>query len=138
MKIRRTSALYDLIRTDLNNLAELYRAQGQYAKAEPLYLQALEIEKKVLGPEHPNVARELNNLALLYDAQGQYAKAEPLYRQALAILQKVLPANPDLATLLENYANCLAKLGCGDDSKRIAIQVAEMRSRHAATNVRTK
>ena len=50
----------------LNNLALLYRAQGQYAKAEPLYQRALGIREKALGPEHPDVARSLNNLAVLY------------------------------------------------------------------------
>ncbi len=56
--------------TSLNNLAELYRAQGNYTEAEPLYKRSLAIIEKVLGPEHPNVATSLNNLALLYDTQG--------------------------------------------------------------------
>ena len=37
--------------TSLNNLAVLYRAQGQYAEAEPLYQRAMAIRKRVLGPE---------------------------------------------------------------------------------------
>jgi tetratricopeptide (TPR) repeat protein len=35
--------------TSLNNLAELYRAMGEYAKAEPLLEEALRIRQKVLG-----------------------------------------------------------------------------------------
>ena len=31
------------VATSLNNLAELYRAQGEYAKAEPLYTRSLAI-----------------------------------------------------------------------------------------------
>ncbi len=50
----------------LNNLAELYRAQDRYAKAEPLYERALGISEKGLGPDHPHVAASLNNLAVLY------------------------------------------------------------------------
>ena len=42
--------------TTLNNLAELQRAQGRYAKAEPLYKRSLGILEKALGPEHPDVA----------------------------------------------------------------------------------
>ena len=61
----------------LNNLAEVYSAQGRYANAEPLFKRALAIYEKALGPEHPNVATGLNNLALLYNAQGRYAEAEP-------------------------------------------------------------
>ena len=58
----------------LNNLAGLYQAQGQYAKAEPLHQRALAIREKALDPDHPDVAESLNNLALLYKTQGQYAK----------------------------------------------------------------
>ena len=50
----------------------LYRAQGRYGEAEPLYQRALKIREKVLGPEHPDVAHSLNNLAALYHAQGRY------------------------------------------------------------------
>ena len=62
----------------LNNLADIYRAVGDYAKAEPLLKEALEIYRKVLGPEHPDVAVSVNNLAFLYQQIGEYAKAEPL------------------------------------------------------------
>jgi tetratricopeptide (TPR) repeat protein len=40
------------VATSLNNLAALYKAQGRYAEAEPLYRRALEIWEKALGPEH--------------------------------------------------------------------------------------
>ena len=48
----------------------LYRTQGEYAEAEPLYRRALAIREKALGPEHPDTAHGLNNLAELYDTQG--------------------------------------------------------------------
>ncbi len=47
----------------LNNLASLYEAMGDYAKAEPLYRQALEIRKRALGENHPDFAESLSNLA---------------------------------------------------------------------------
>ena len=94
--------------TSLNNLALLYRAQGQYEKAAPLHERALAIWEQALGPEHPHVATSLNNLALLYDNQGQYGKAEPLYERALAIREKALgPEHPDVATSLNNLAGLL-------------------------------
>ncbi len=43
----------------LNNMAELYRAQGKYAQAEPLFQRALAIAEKALRPEHPNIALSL-------------------------------------------------------------------------------
>ena len=50
----------------LNNLAELYRAQGKYADAEPLHKRALSIRENHLGPEHRDAAESLSNLALVY------------------------------------------------------------------------
>jgi len=91
--------------TSLNNLAELYRAQGNYEQAEPLHQRALAIWEKALGPEHLDVGASLNNLAGLYHAQGNYAEAEPLYQRALAIVEKVLgPEHPRVATSVNNLA----------------------------------
>jgi tetratricopeptide (TPR) repeat protein len=55
----------------VNNLADLYSAQGRYADAEPLYKRALAIFEKALGPDHPSVASALNNLASLHKSGGQ-------------------------------------------------------------------
>ena len=77
-----------MLRQSLNNLAELYRDQGRYAEAEPLYKRSLAIREKALGPDHPDVATALNNLAVLYEDQGRYADAEPLYKRSLAIQRK--------------------------------------------------
>ena len=49
----------------LNNLVALYKTQGQYAQAEPLYKRSLAIREQSLGPDHPDVAKSLNNLAKL-------------------------------------------------------------------------
>ena len=90
----------------------LYYSQGSYAKAELLYLRALAIREKGLGPDHPDTATSLNNLALLYDSQGAYAKAEPLYLRALAIMEKVLgPDVPKTATSLNNLAGLYQSQG---------------------------
>ncbi|MFM8299162.1 MAG: tetratricopeptide repeat protein, partial [Microcystis aeruginosa] len=60
---------------------------------EPLYLQALDLHKQLLGDNHPDVAISLNNLAQLYKYQGRYLEAEPLYLQALAIAEQALGEN---------------------------------------------
>ncbi|HRF20218.1 MAG TPA: tetratricopeptide repeat protein, partial [Chitinophagaceae bacterium] len=58
--------------TQLNNLAGLYQSMGLYTKAEPLYIEARDIRKKMLGEKHPRYAMSLNNLATLYQEMGQY------------------------------------------------------------------
>jgi len=49
----------------LNNLALLLKDQGELAAARPLYERALDIDERVLGPDHPSTAGSLNNLATL-------------------------------------------------------------------------
>ena len=72
----------------LNNLASLYYAQGQYAKAELLYRRALAIHEKAVGAEHPNVATCLENYAFLLRNMGRPEEAAPLEARAKAIRSK--------------------------------------------------
>jgi CHAT domain-containing protein/Tfp pilus assembly protein PilF len=89
----------------LTNLADRYRSQGAYGKAESLYLRALEIQEKGLGCDHPDTAITLNSLAGLYSDQSSYSKAEPLYLRALEIREKALgPDHLATATSLNNLA----------------------------------
>ena len=67
-----------------NNLAVLYREQGRYADAEPLFKRSLAMSEKTLGPDHPDVAASLNSLAGLYREQGRYADALPLVQKTIA------------------------------------------------------
>jgi CHAT domain-containing protein len=82
---------------------------GDYARAEPLYKQALEITLKALGENHPSYATSLNNVAFLYYAMGDYARAEPLHKQAIEIRRRALGENhPDYAQSLNNLAGLYA------------------------------
>ncbi len=42
----------------LNNLATLYRYQGNYVQAEPLYQRVLSMRERQLGAEHPRHSRQ--------------------------------------------------------------------------------
>ncbi len=72
----------------LNNLALLYKAQGRYAEAAPLYKRALAIFEKVLGLDHPDVARGLENYAVLLRETGRDTEATELEARAKAIRAK--------------------------------------------------
>jgi len=63
------------VATSLNNLAELYRAQGRYGAAEPLYQRALALCERVLGTKHPAVAIVRKNYAILL--QHRHREATP-------------------------------------------------------------
>ena len=96
----------------IGNLALSLMMAGDYAGAEPLARQALAINEKAFGPDHPDVAISLNSLALLLKTRGDYSEAELLLRRALAINEKALgPNHPDLATSLTNLSLLLNAKG---------------------------
>ena len=66
--------------TDLNNLAELYREQGEYETAEPLYLQAIEICIQSLGEEHPNTQTVLINYLIFLNEKNESKQSKDKYQ----------------------------------------------------------
>ncbi|RUS98520.1 hypothetical protein DSM106972_081490 [Dulcicalothrix desertica PCC 7102] len=96
---------HPLVGISVAGLAQIYRAQGDFGKAETLYLRSLDILEKAFGKEHPELTTILNGLAGLYRAKGNYAKAEPLYLRTLVINEKVSgKEHPDVAKSLNNLA----------------------------------
>jgi CHAT domain-containing protein/Flp pilus assembly protein TadD len=96
----------------LNQQVQTLFEQGKYQEAIPLAGKAVELAKRVYGPEHPNTATSLNDLATLYWAMGEYAKAEPLFQEALRIRQKVLgPEHPDMAANLNDLGVLYQAMG---------------------------
>lgn len=63
---------------------------------------------KVLGKDHPDVAKQLNNLALLCQNQGKYEEVEYYYQRALEIYQtKLGPDDPNVAKTKNNLVSPL-------------------------------
>ncbi|NJL10689.1 MAG: tetratricopeptide repeat protein [Calothrix sp. SM1_7_51] len=51
------------VATSYNNLALLYKSQGRYSEAVPLYQKALELCEKQLGVAHPTTIQVRQNYA---------------------------------------------------------------------------
>ncbi len=79
-------------------------------KAEPLYRQALVIQVRRLGENHPETARTIQNLAQALQLRGQTPEAVTLYRRALAAKRIALgSAHPSVTISLNNLGNMLAR-----------------------------
>ena len=109
----------------LLGLAYLYG--GKYNLAHNFLQQSLEMRKKLLGGEHPDVAKSLNNLAALYESQGKYGAAEPLYIESLAMNKKLLgEEHPSVATSLNNLAALYYSQGKYEAAEPLYIESLEM------------
>ena len=114
----------------LNGLALLYDSQGRYNDAEPLYLQSLDIRKRQLSNDHPDVATSLNNLAQLYYSQGRYNDAEPLLLQSLDIRKRQLGNDhPHVAQSLNNLAQLYYSQGQYNDAEPLYLQSLDIKKR---------
>ncbi|MDD2815260.1 MAG: tetratricopeptide repeat protein [Thiotrichaceae bacterium] len=118
--------------TGLNNLAEIYREQGnkdnaKLLKAKHLHEQALNIRRNISGFKNPDVASSLNNLALIYAEQRNYRKAKSLHKRALAIRRKTLLCDdPDLASSLNNLATLYAIEGDTETATKLLENANEI------------
>jgi len=70
----------------INDLAETYRTLGINEKAEPLYIEALDLIEN--GKENPIYPSVLNNLAYFYSLTGKYNQAEKLYLEVISLNEK--------------------------------------------------
>ncbi len=104
------------------------RNLGHYEEAEPLYLQAIEIDKASIGEAHPNYATDLNNLAGLYKSMGRLEEAEPLYKQAIEIDKASIgETHPGYATDLNNLAGLYVSMGRYDEAEPLFLQARDIR-----------
>ena len=75
-------------------MATLYRLQGKYAEAEPLYKRSLAILEKALGPDHPHIAKSLENYAALLRKTGRGNEALAMETRAGLIRGQQRMENP--------------------------------------------
>jgi tetratricopeptide (TPR) repeat protein len=110
------------------NEAALYLyGRGQYAEAETLFKQGVEICRTVVGEGHPGYASSLSNLALLYRAMGRHAEAEPLYLKAMEIRHTALgEGHPDYAGSLNNLAVLYRAMGRHAEAEPLLKQAIEI------------
>lgn len=71
--------------TSLNILADVYRADGKYDKAEPLYLRTLQLLEKARGPEDASLTPVLNGYAEMLHKAGRAEDAAKLESRSQTI-----------------------------------------------------
>jgi hypothetical protein len=78
IKEQQLGADHPAVATSLNNLALLYKAQGRYSEAKPLYTQTLTICVNVLGEIHPHTQTVWDNFRYLMQQAVEAGRAGEL------------------------------------------------------------
>ena len=93
---------------NLLELANVTFYQGHYDESAQFNREALEIDRRIFGEQHPAVAEELNNLGAIEFNRGNLPAAENNYRQSLAIVEHWYgPDHPETAANLTALAQTL-------------------------------
>jgi serine/threonine protein kinase/tetratricopeptide (TPR) repeat protein len=123
-----------------NTIGEVYRALGQYGKAEEMHRNARALQGQTPG-RRSDIAASLMDLALVLRDQGKLAEAEALQRQALQIRQDRLgPDHPEVALCMNSLALVLrseGRLSQAEKLHRRALAIQEKSLGHASPAVAT-
>lgn len=104
----------------LASLAERHSAEGDSARAEVLYLRAIQVFRKTLDSDHPLIALSRDNLAGLYKARKQYALAESMQRTALSdLIHYYKGPHADIAVTMCNLADTCLMTGRSVDARAL-------------------
>lgn len=101
-------------------LGEIHRKLGLFARADSLLARALELRRRLFGPEHADVAAALASLGTLRSDQGRIQESEQLLRQALEIREARLgKRHPDVARTLRDLASVLGTTGANEEAESL-------------------
>jgi serine/threonine protein kinase/Flp pilus assembly protein TadD len=67
----------------LDDLAQVYTFDRQWNLARQTYERALDIDRRILGDDHPRLGMHIGNLAVVVQNLGDLKQAEALYREAI-------------------------------------------------------
>lgn len=86
--------------------ANLIRLRGEYAKAEPLFRELVQMRKQSAGERDPLYAKSLSALGECLYLENKDAEAEPLLRKSLAIYRQ---DGPNYGSEARNYLALLVE-----------------------------
>jgi non-specific serine/threonine protein kinase/serine/threonine-protein kinase len=118
----------------MNNLASQYYRRGMYPEAERLFIELIDVRRRVLGKDHPNTLIAMNNLAALHRTEGKYSEAEPIFRDVLETRRRVLgEEHPDTLRTVSALAALHSLAGSHADAEAQFMKVVDARRRVIGT-----
>jgi len=119
------------VATTLQNIAgALVASNGDLHEAARLTREALDLRRRVLGEESPDVAYSLMNLGHILVNQGDLTRAETYMREALALRRRLFDQDhAEVASSLSSLGNVLAMQGDVSGGESLMKEALAMRIR---------
>jgi len=113
-----------------DTIGKTYAELAQYAESQKQLQRALDLERRVWGPENPKTLNTLNHLGRTVWHQGKYQEAETLLGGALEIERRVLgPEHPDTLYCMNNLGNVFRSQDKNAQAEPLYSQTLELRRR---------
>ncbi len=110
----------------MSTIGGVYFQLGLLPRAEQLERQALELDRRVLGPHRLETADALHALGGTLQELGKYAEAEEFLREAVAAKSRLLgPTDPSTLRAINTLGLTLKSAGRRDEAAPLFRQVAE-------------
>ena len=109
--------------SSISNLASVYRALKNHARADELSMRDLEACVRVLGENHPDTITSIANMGSSYLQRGMNAEALPYLERAIRGSRISLPPdNPGTAFALGWYGTALGGVGRYEEGEKSLIE----------------
>jgi serine/threonine protein kinase/tetratricopeptide (TPR) repeat protein len=130
-RIRDTLADEPEVRAELMaTMGAVYNGLGLFAQAAPLLEEAVETQRRVLGPEQPATLRSLMDLVAAHLGAGRYEEAEAVARETLVICKRELgPERAETLGTMNGLASVLYRRGRYDEAEALWSETLDLQRR---------
>jgi eukaryotic-like serine/threonine-protein kinase len=110
-------------------LGAVLEQSGQSERAVESFEQAIEIHRRALGPQHPELAGLHNNYAVILFGRQDFAGAQAQLEQAARIQRQVRGEHPHTALVIDNLGGLLVLQGKVDEGRKLIEEALAMREK---------
>lgn len=114
----------------MDTMAQTYQYLSLYTRAQSLLERAIETQRRVLGPEHPDTLHSMTLLSRILVAEDRNAEGEKLGRQTLQLERRVLGAdNADTLASMRVVAIAVRHQGRYSEAETLLRQTLDIQRR---------
>ena len=118
-----------------HTLGETYEAIGVYEKSVVELEKALVIQKRILGPDHPDTLSTMNSLSAVFIRLGKYAEAESILQDTVSRKKQVLGAeHQDTIVSMHNLGVVYYYQGKFKEAEAVARETLAVRTKALGEN----
>jgi serine/threonine protein kinase/tetratricopeptide (TPR) repeat protein len=114
----------------MQTMGEVYDSLGLEPQAQSLLTRAVDIRRRVLGPQNPDTLTSMSRLGGILMLQGRYAEAEKLQRETLDSQRRVLGMkHPDTLKSMNYLAVVLREDGRYVEAEKLLREALDIERR---------